>query len=135
MKFKQQQPIYLQIADYICERILSAEWSIDAKIPSIRDMAIDVAVNPNTAARSYDYLEGLGIIYMQRGVGYFVAQDAVAKITNLKKTRFFQEDLPQLFKTMQHLSVGLDEIQNLHQAFNANAVTNSSASVDKHSTE
>lgn len=118
MKFKQQQAIYLQIADYICEKILCKEWVADAKIPSIREMAVDVEVNPNTVARSYDYLEGLAIISMQRGVGYFVVADAVAKIIGLKKEDFFKEDLPQLFKTMQYLGVELAEIKTLYQQFN-----------------
>lgn len=118
MKFKQQHPIYLQITDHICEKILAKEWLADAKIASIREMAVDVEVNPNTAARSYDYLEGLGIIYTQRGIGYFVAPDAIEKITNLKKERFLQEDLPQTFKTMRHLSIDFSTIQELHQQFN-----------------
>lgn len=120
MEFKQQHAIYLQIANHICERILRKEWCADKKISSIRDLAIEVAVNPNTVARSYDYLEAQGIIYTQRGVGYFVAPRANEKIILLKKARFLQEDAPLFFKTMQLLCISFSEIKDMHQQFKQN---------------
>jgi GntR family transcriptional regulator len=114
VEFKQQQAIYLQIADYICEKILNKEWLVDEKILSIRELAIDVAVNPNTVVRAYDYLEEQGIIYKQRGIGYFVAKDAIVKIIHLKKEYFFREDLPWLFKSMRLLGISFEELQAMY---------------------
>ena len=57
MEFLQNQAIYQQIADYICERILQQDWRIGEKIPSIREMAVKIEVNPNTVAKTYSYLE------------------------------------------------------------------------------
>lgn len=118
MEFKQQQAIYLQIADYICDKVLSREWIIDSKIPSIRELAIEVEVNPNTVAKAYDYLEAQHIIYTQRGIGYFVAKNADKVILSNKKDRFFNEDLSALFKTMQLLQIDIEDIKNLHRKFN-----------------
>ena len=111
MEFKSQQAIYIQIADHICEKILRNEYQSDEKILSIRELAIDVSVNPNTVARTYEYLEEQGIIYKQRGIGYFVAKDAITKILLLKKECFFREDLPWLFKNMRLLGIEFSELQ------------------------
>lgn len=115
MEFKQHQAIYLQIADYICEKILHKEWVSDEKILSIRELAIDVAVNPNTVVRTYEYLEEQEIIYKQRGIGYFVAKNAIEKIIRLKKEYFFREDLPWLFKNMRLLGISVDELKVMYE--------------------
>ena len=53
MEFGKDQAIYLQIADLICENILSGEWAAETKIPSVRELAINLEVNPNTVMRTY----------------------------------------------------------------------------------
>ena len=79
MEFDQHKPIYLQIADAICERIdaiceriLTGTWPEGERIPSVRECGISLEVNPNTVARSYDELSTEGIIHNKRGIGYFV---------------------------------------------------------------
>ena len=76
MEFRENQPIYMQIADYFCNNILSTEWKQDEKIPSVREVAVIMEVNPNTAMRAYTYLQEKEIIYNKRGIGYFVAPEA-----------------------------------------------------------
>lgn len=114
MEFKSKKAIYLQIADYVCEKILQKEWIFEQKIPSIREIATMLEVNPNTVTRTYSYLEEQSIIKMQRGVGYFVTKDAVKIILNLKKQEFFNEDLPTLFRMMQLMDITLEEITNIY---------------------
>ncbi|HRN58369.1 MAG TPA: GntR family transcriptional regulator, partial [Agriterribacter sp.] len=48
MQFKDSQSIYLQIADYVCEKILLGEWKAEQRIPSVRELAVQLEVNPNT---------------------------------------------------------------------------------------
>ena len=74
MEFDQHKPIYLQIADAICERILTGIWPEGGRIPSVRECGISLEVNPNTVARSYDELSTDGIIHNKRGIGYFVSK-------------------------------------------------------------
>ena len=73
MEFTQPQAIYLQIGDYICENILRRSWHGGDRIPSIRELAMDVQVNPNTVTRTYAYLQDQGIIFNRRGIGYLSA--------------------------------------------------------------
>ena len=76
MNFKESKPIYLQIADRICDEILQGRYAENDRIPSVRDYAATVEVNANTAMRSYDFLQSRSVIRMQRGIGYFVEQSA-----------------------------------------------------------
>ena len=100
MKFRKQRAIYLQIGDYLCENILTGTYAPGDKIPSVRDMAVSVEVNPNTVMRTYMDLQQKGILFNQRGIGFFVADDAIEKILERKKREFFKADLPNFFKTI-----------------------------------
>ena len=77
MQFRESQAIYLQIADFVCEKILLKEWKAEERIPAVRELAIQLEVNPNTVMRTYEFLQQQEIIYNQRGIGYFVAQGAI----------------------------------------------------------
>jgi hypothetical protein len=57
MEFRENQAIYLQIAELICERILLKQWASEDKVPSVRELAVQLEVNPNTVMRTYDFLE------------------------------------------------------------------------------
>ncbi len=111
MEFSENQAIYLQIADYFCENILQKKWQEGEKIPSIREIAIQVEVNPNTAMRTFNYLQDKGIIFNKRGIGYFVADNGYEKTLDLKKEQFVQEELPQMFRTMELLRMGFNDLE------------------------
>lgn len=117
MEFSESNAIYLQIAHHGMERILKGVWSENERIPSVRDMAIDVAVNPNTVMRAYTFLESKNIIHNQRGIGYFVSQNASSIIQELRKQEFIDNDLPKLFRSMNLLKIGIDEIQRRYQEY------------------
>jgi GntR family transcriptional regulator len=110
MEFGENNAIYLQIADQLCEQILKQIWKPEDRIPSVRDMAVQIEVNPNTVMRTYNYLQDKGIIYNKRGIGYFVADDGYEKTKALKKDDFIHTELPQLFKTMELLHLTVDDI-------------------------
>ena len=115
MDFEKKQAIYLQIGDLICENILSGKWSADQKIPSVREMAGSIEVNPNTVMRTYAFLQDMGIIYNRRGIGYFVAEDALEKTRNMKKADFINRDLPELFKTMDLLDIDFEDLKEYYR--------------------
>jgi DNA-binding transcriptional regulator YhcF (GntR family) len=114
MEFKETRGIYLQIADQICDRILGREWGAEERIPAIREMAALTGVNPNTVTRSYQELLSREIIYNQRGIGYFVAEDADARIKNMRREDFIDNELPHLFKTMEQLQLDWNDITALY---------------------
>ena len=71
-------PIYLQIADAVRAAVAAGVYRPGEMLPSLRAMAIQVHVNPNTVQRAYDELEREGLIYSQRGRGLFVAERGTA---------------------------------------------------------
>ena len=106
MNFTADKPIYLQIADRLCDRILSGELKGDDRIPSVREYGAEIGVNPNTMMRSYDKLLSEEILYNKRGLGYFVAPDAREKVLSVQREAFLREELPVIRRRMQLL--GLD---------------------------
>ena len=112
MEFKEPKGIYLQIADQICIRILQDEWAAGERIPSIRELAVELGVNPNTVTKSYQALLERQVIINQRGLGYFVSDSAKTNTLKEMKTEFIREELPKLFKTMNLLGIELDELIN-----------------------
>lgn len=117
MEFKQTIPIYLQIADYVCEQLLSNKWQAGERILSVRELGARLEVNPNTVMRAYECLQNRDIILNKRGIGYFSAEDANEKIIAFRKERFFNQDLPLIFKTMQLLNIQIVELEEKYQFF------------------
>jgi GntR family transcriptional regulator len=115
MDFQSKKAIYLQIADYVCEQILLEKWKNIEKIPSVRELAITLEVNPNTVMRTYSYLEEKKIIATQRGIGYFVREDAYQHVVALKKAELMETDLPKLFRSMDLLQIDFDKIKQLYK--------------------
>lgn len=112
MQFIQPQAIYLQIGDFMCDSILRHRWRGGDRIPSIRELAVDLQVNPNTVTRTYAYLQDQGIIFNRRGIGYFVADRAYRQARALKRRSFVDRDLPQLFNTMDLLGLDLSDLEH-----------------------
>ncbi len=112
MIFKESKPIFVQIADRISDEILSGCYVADGRLPSVREYCVLVEVNVNTAMRAFDYLQQQGVIYNKRGIGYFVAPDAVATITALRHKVFLEEYLPEVFRQMKLLGVSFDELRS-----------------------
>lgn len=117
MEFKDNEAIYLQIAGLVCENILTGKWLAGAKILSVRDLAVELEVNPNTVMRSYELLQELGIVYNKRGQGLFVAEDGRERVVAFRKDNFVRQDLPGLFKNIYLLGVSMEEIQQQYEAW------------------
>ena len=113
MDFNQNKPIYLQIADSICEKILSGEYLPDERILSVRELGISLGVNPNTIARVYDHMQGMEIIYTKRGIGYFVAPDAPEKVLQSHREEFLRNELPAMVKKMKLLGIPLEMLKEM----------------------
>lgn len=111
--FKKQKPIYLQIADSICERIMSGELPPDGRVPSVRDVAVDLCVNPNTVMRTFEYLQQNEIIFNRRGVGYFVEPKATERIIKLHRQSFIDDELPYFIQKMKMLGLTLKEVEEI----------------------
>jgi DNA-binding transcriptional regulator YhcF (GntR family) len=117
MEFNDKQPIYLQIADYVCEQILQQAWPPGERIPSVRDLGSSLEVNPNTAMRAFDFLQQQGILFNKRGMGYYAANDAPDRVKAMRRANFLAVDLPNLFRTMTLLGISMDEIESRFTSF------------------
>ena len=110
MEFSEPRGIYLQIADQVRDRILQGEWQAGERIPSIRELAIELGVNPNTVTRSYQALLDWGIVANQRGRGYFVIEDAGERAVQAMRDEFVRDELPKVVRAMKTLGIGIDEL-------------------------
>ena len=114
MDFDDSKPIYLQIVDFFHENILMRRWQEEERIPSVREVAVMVEVNPNTAIRAFNHLQDLNVIYNKRGIGYFVAKDGYGKVLEIKRNEFREVVLPDVFKKMRMLDVTFEEVKSLY---------------------
>ena len=75
MNFDSNLPIYIQIMDLIKRQVITGDLKEGDKLPSVREIATQLKVNPNTIQRSYQELERENLVYTQRGMGTFVTED------------------------------------------------------------
>ncbi|HWH64126.1 MAG TPA: GntR family transcriptional regulator [Ginsengibacter sp.] len=117
MEFKENPAIYIQIAEYVCEQILLKKWKLGEKIISIRDLAVNMEVNPNTVQRAYDFLQQRDIITNKRGVGYFTEDDAMERILNFRREQFIENELPVFMRNVYLLNMDFKEIKTMFDQF------------------
>lgn len=108
--FSNDKAIYLQMADRLCDEILAGTYGADGRIPSVREYAVMLEVNTNTAVKAYDALARDGIIYNRRGLGYFVSPTARDTIMQSRRREFIDRTLPGMFRNMRLLGIGMDEV-------------------------
>ena len=116
MEFKSQQSIYQQITDIFCERVLLKKLIPGERIPSVRDFALELSVNPNTVMRSYDLLESLSIIENKRGIGFFLSKDGYEKVVAYRTSIFLEKEFPMVINTAILLQISFEELQELYSA-------------------
>jgi GntR family transcriptional regulator len=111
MEFRNTKSIFLQIADNISEKVMEGKYPPGEKIPSVRDLAEEVGVNPNTVMRTYSHLQTAGVIENRRGVGYYVSNESVEIIRKLKRKEFFETDLPLIAHQTRILNISFEELR------------------------
>lgn len=117
MEFNDNEAIYLQIANYVGEQVLRQQWPPDHKIPSVRELAAELQVNPNTVMRTYELLQSQGVVYNRRGLGLFVAPAGAEQVRAHRRERFLQHELPAFFNTISLLDISLAELSQRYEAF------------------
>ncbi len=111
MTFNNDKAIYLQMADRLCDQILAGDYGDDARIPSVREYAVLLQVNTNTAMKAYDQMARDEIIYNKRGLGYFVTPGAREKILAARRKDFMEQQLPELFRNMKLLGIDIKDVE------------------------
>ena len=106
---KSRKPIYEQIIDNIKELIIQGIWSRDTQLPSVRQLAGDLAINPNTIQKAYSELERQGIIYSLKSKGSFVSSN-VDELRLERKEHLFK-DFGRILEEMSKIGITYQEIE------------------------
>lgn len=117
LNYRDSRPIYEQIKDELRKLIVTGALRKDDRLPSVRALATQLAINPNTIQRAYNELEGEGYIYSVPGKGSFAAGDVdiggVRKRELLEKTR-------EMLRELRYLGLTREELLNLLKEENGN---------------
>jgi GntR family transcriptional regulator len=103
------RPLFRQIVDGIRRKVASGELGPGSRLPSVRALAIQLTINPNTVAKAYADLMAEGLIDSQKGVGVFVAERR-QRLSAEERRRRLDEALEQLVGAVLPLGFGVDEI-------------------------
>lgn len=111
MNFDSSRPIYIQIIEGFQVKIATGDMAPGDKIPSQRDLARELKVNPNTIQRSYREMEYLGIIETIRGQGTFIKKDE--KLVELTREKMVNDLTINFLKKMKELGYEKDQVINI----------------------
>lgn len=103
MEFKDNIPIYLQIEQYLYLQIALGQLKAGEKIPSVRNLALELTVNVNTVQRALQQMNDQGILYTKRGEGNFVTEDT--ELLNQTKQSLIDNELEEFVQNMDKLGV------------------------------
>ena len=118
MTFSNEKPIFQQMAERLCDEILAQTYQDDERIPSVREYAVMLEVNTNTAVKAYEQLSRENIIYNKRGLGYYVTPGARERILKERRKVFLEQQLPELFRQMNLLGLGIEDVVGTWQHLN-----------------
>ena len=104
-------PIYLQLMERIQRDIIAGVYQPGDKLPSVRDLALEAAVNPNTMQKALSELERSGLVYSQRTSGRFITEDT-EMLTQMKK-ELATEHIQEFFQKMEQLGFSRAELLTL----------------------
>ncbi|HHW30641.1 MAG TPA: GntR family transcriptional regulator [Clostridiaceae bacterium] len=108
---KSDRPIYAQLIEQIEIKICSGIYPLGSKLPSVRDLAQEASVNPNTMQRALAMLEENGLLYTSRTSGRFVTDDV--NVVNQTKNRLAKEHAQVFLSKMTELGLDYEEILSI----------------------
>jgi len=108
--YKNDKPLHEQISQGIKELIINGILKYDEQLPSVRELSVELTVNPNTVQRAYKSLEAEGIIYSVRGKGNFVSKISKA---DSRQTELLYEILQKTVKELAFLGESEADLQNV----------------------
>ena len=111
-KFDEKSPIYVQIAQHIKMQIISQEIKIGDQLPTVRELAEEAGVNPNTVQRAFSELEREGMVYSQRTSGRFVT-DLIMQ----KRREVAEAELQSFVNNMQKMGFQIDNIVSVLESY------------------
>jgi GntR family transcriptional regulator len=109
-KWKQGEPIYLQLRDRLRDLILQGVYQEGAAVPSVRQLSADLRINPITVSKSLQLLVDEGWIEKRRGLGMFVCANAQEALTVSQRRHFLEREWPEILSKLALLGLSVDEL-------------------------
>ncbi len=109
-RWSDAQPIFLQIRQQLIEMILRGTVPEGEALPSVRQIATDLSVNPLTVTRAYQSLVDLDVVTKRRGMGMYVANAGRAKLLAHERKRFLAEDWPRISARIEALELDVKDL-------------------------
>lgn len=111
--FTDERPLYLQIADMLCDAILSGAYGEEEQAPSITEISVAYKINPATALKGVNLLVDENLLYKKRGLGMFVAAGARERLMAARKERFYHDYVLPMAREAKHLAMGEQELKEM----------------------
>ena len=111
VKFSNDKPIFMQLADLIKSEIISGKFKTNDKLPSVREFAFEFQVNPNTVQKALQILEDEGLIITDRTNGKFVAGSS--KQLQSQKNKIIKQEIDLFFEKMKGFGLTIEEIKEI----------------------
>lgn len=108
MKFDESRPIWWQIYEEFMIQIVTGNWPSGSKIPSVREIAVTITVNPNTIQKAFGEIERVGLVKTERASARFVTQDE--KLITMQRIKMAQRAAKEYVNTVKRLQLDLTTI-------------------------
>ncbi|WP_413284180.1 GntR family transcriptional regulator [Vibrio sp. MA40-2] len=103
------QPIFRQLSERICQQILQGIWQEQQPLPSVRTVATELKINHLTVMKGYQLLVDQGLVEKKRGQGMFVVPGALSLLRAKQKQDFLQQQIPMIAQTLSQIDMSIDE--------------------------
>ena len=113
LRFENEKPIYIQLADWIADNIISGQIKEEEQIPSTTEISVTYKVNPATALKGVNLLVEKGVIYKKRGLGMFVSKGAVELLRKERQSDFFDSYVVKMLDEAKKLGLTKEEILSM----------------------
>jgi GntR family transcriptional regulator len=110
------QPIYRQLKDKVVAAIMEGSLREGEALPSVRNVAVDLQINPITASKAYQELVMDGLVEKKRGLGMFVVDGARDRLMEVERDRFIKEEWPRVLETIRRLGLNAEELLKSSQS-------------------
>lgn len=111
--FNEERPLYLQIADMLCDAILSGAYGEEEQVPSITEISVAYKINPATALKGVNLLVDEALLYKKRGLGMFVSAGARQRLIERRKEGFYQDYVLPTTREAKHLAMNEAELAGM----------------------
>ena len=116
LRTSHEKPVYVRLRETIANAILSGRYKDGDSLPSVRALAAEEQANPLTVAKAYQGFQDEGLVLVKRGVGLFVAPGARARLKESERSRFLEEEWPEIRARIERLGMDPAELLDRQSA-------------------